>query len=394
MENTQNFYSPPKYTPGEISQSAFHKEMLHIAFSHRKSIVARHWRSRRLNKFHLIKFLFFIRQPYFYSRLSNYIRYKREAFKKARVSYLPPSVQIESSTGCALHCPGCLIGTTNETGHPDKIHYASIGLLKKEVDLIYKKSFQLFFHMHAEPLLNENFFPACAYANSKGLWTGIHTNLVTHIKDLPQKLIDCKLKNLVVSIDGATEETYQKYRKGGDLQYVLSVMKDIDTRKKKCGTSFPFITAKFLVFEHNWHEIKQFRKLALEHGANEVVYVTGYANGTYLTGKPCTEYEYNLDELQWEPFHLPRSCPFLWTDLRIDIDGGLFGCGNGHRQEHKFFSYQHDHDATPMQQQFNAEKFIALRNYFLGENIKGPLPEPCRDCTIVHRYGHFTVGKD
>jgi hypothetical protein len=146
------FYSPPKFIPSEVINTAFHREMMEIAFPDRKTAETRRWRPKKLNRFRMLKLMFFIRQKYFIPRLLNYIRYRREAHKKANVGYIPPSVQMESSTGCALQCPGCLIGTKNATGHPDKILFTTPEMYQKEIDLIAKKSVQLYLHMHAEPV--------------------------------------------------------------------------------------------------------------------------------------------------------------------------------------------------------------------------------------------------
>ena len=360
--------------------------MIRIAFPERLNADKRRWRLKKLDKFHQLKLLYFIRQKYSFSRLVNFITYKREAHKKAVVNYLPPSVQIESSTGCALQCPGCLIGTQNATGHPGKIQFTSLSLFKKEIDLIFKKCLQIYFHMHAEPLLNEDFFEASKYASSKGLWTGIHTNLYPNIDELPEKILDAGLCNLVISIDGATQETYEKYRIGGDVEMVFRKMQRIANLKKDRKSKYPWITAKFLVFEHNWHEIKLFKEKAIQHGADEVLFITGFANGTYKSGRPCTEYEFNLDTLCWKPFILPGKCPFIWEDLRIDTDGGLLPCGNGFSDNHKFFKYGHESDKTSMVTQFNAPDFVKMRNFFLDKSKPAVFPEPCGRCEIVNRF--------
>lgn len=382
----KHFYGKPNYSRHEILHKPFHDEMIQIAFRKRKNTADRRWRFKGIDYFHVIKILYLIRQKYFFTRFLNFLQYKRYAYKKAIVKYIPPSVQIESSTGCALKCPGCLVGRQNANGHPLKINFSGYDLLQKEIDLIAKKSFQVYFHIHAEPLLNENFFEASRYAVSKGLWTGIHTNFYPNIEHLSEKLIDSKLCNLVVSIDGATQETYEKYRVGGNVEKVFDKIRDLAELKKKRNTVFPWITAKFLVFEHNWHEIKLFKKRAVENGANEVVFLSGFANGIYESGMPCTEYEFNLDLLTWEKVSFPKTCPFLWDDLRIDIEGSLMPCGNGFDDRHKFFKYENQSDNSLMLEQFNAVSFVKMRNYFLGKKHVDDLPEPCRDCEMVKRY--------
>jgi hypothetical protein len=129
------------------------------------------------------------------------------------------------------------------------------------------------------------------------------------IPDLAAKLIDANLCNLVASIDEATQETYEKYRRGGNAEVAFERIREIADLKRKRRSPLPWITAKFLVFDHNWHEIGAFKERAIEAGANDALFVSGFANGRYDTGRAATEVEFDLNALAWTRRELPHACP-------------------------------------------------------------------------------------
>jgi hypothetical protein len=152
--------------------------------------------------------------------------------------------------------------------------------------------------------------------------------------------------------------------------------------KHKRKSRYPWITAKFIVFEHNWHEIERFRERALQAGADEAVFVSGFAN--HITGTVGTDFEFDLDALQWRKRWFPDQCPFLWTDLRVSADGGLYSCGGGSDESHLFD--RSDPALVPMLDRYNGRKHVRMRELFLQgaeRNQTADLPEPCATCELV-----------
>ena len=368
--------------------SELHRESLRIAFPDRHGM-ERWIRRQRLDAFHRLKLRFAIRQKHFLPRLLNYLAFSRQKLRAPRVRYLPPSIQIETGRYCLLKCPGCEVGLANAAGVPEgEREVTSLEMMKAAIDATYKRVFQISLHFHGEPLLNNNLFAACAYAVEKGLWTDFHSNLNPNISDLASKLIDAKLCNLVASIDGATQETYEKYRRGGDVELAFERIREIADLKQKRRSPFPWITAKFLVFEHNWHEIAAFKARAIEAGANEAIFVSGFANGIYDTGRAATEVEFDLNTLAWAERPLPDRCPFLWTDLRFEWDGSLYPCGHVNHSDHIFASAPTDLASSDMVERFNSPSHQRMRAFFLSNRLEATadLPKPCHTCELVRRF--------
>ena len=266
--------APPKYDPQSVLGTEFHKKMLAITSTNYKAglmSVLKYLltRCKLHNKYHLLKYRYFISQPFFFLRLLNFMLFLIERKRVNKVHHLPPYISMEVCSICNLRCPACVTGLRDADRR--KSGKATMATVKRVIDQITRRCFQINFFNNGEPLLNDEFYNASAYAVRKGLWTIIHSHLNVKDDDLPRKLIESGLHNLTVSCDGATQEVYGQYRRGGNLDLVLENMQKIAAEKRKRGVNFPWIVAKFLVFDHNWHEIGMFKEKALETGADEVV---------------------------------------------------------------------------------------------------------------------------
>jgi hypothetical protein len=64
------------------------------------------------------------------------------------------------------------------------------------------------------------------------------------------------------SIDGATQDSYEKYRRGGNLELIIKNLELILKIKKELKSTTPHIVWRFLVFKHNEHEIELAKHIA------------------------------------------------------------------------------------------------------------------------------------
>jgi len=92
---------------------------------------------------------------------------------------------------------------------------------KKRIDEVYKELIYLTFYFQGEPYLNPNFLDMVKYASVKGIYTSTSTNAHYLNKEQAKKTVESKLDRLIISIDGTTQETYEQYRIGGQLQKVI-----------------------------------------------------------------------------------------------------------------------------------------------------------------------------
>ncbi len=362
-----------------VDAAELHRRMLTIAAPDDRSRLSwKRGRPRFLTELRLLKLGFLIRQRHCLRRAVNLLVFLLERKRARKVHYVPPVVTIEAMNGCSLRCPECPTGMSAPESR--KKGKATLEDLKSFIDRVCARSLQINFHHLGEPLLNDDFYAACAYAVEKGLWTTIHSNLNIRAADLPQKILTSGLCNLVVSCDGATQEVYEKYRAGGDVELVFRNMQAIAEHKRKLGSRFPWITAQFIVFDHNWHEMERFRERAVAAGADEILFLPGCRNGTAKSGHVWAEEVFNLSRLAWEPRPTPPLCGELWETPIVTHDGGLFPCCFCFRDEDLFAPPQNPAGRT-LADCWDGDAYRAARSFFLGDPVRREdLPRPCRFC--------------
>ena len=123
------------------------------------------------------------------------------------------------------------------------------------------------FYNYGEPLLNLNTPKLIRMAKSWLMGTAISTTLSVRKFD-PEAYVESGLDFMGLSIDGATQPVYQRFRRNGDLQLVLDNLRKLVEAKRRLGKRYPVLAWNFLAFEHNAHEIPLAARMARRLGVN------------------------------------------------------------------------------------------------------------------------------
>src|SRR4026207_1902151 len=201
--------------------------------------------------------------------LSSY--YVSKWFKRPVQWGYPISISFEPTTSCNLRCPECPSGLrafTRPTGMLEK------NFFKDTIDQLSKELWYLVFYFQGEPYLNPGFLDMVNYASSKKIYTATSTNAHYLNDENARRTVESGLDRLIISIDGTTQEVYQQYRVGGNLNKVLEGARNIVKWKKELKSRTPFIFFQFLVVKPNEHQIEDIKKLAKEVGVDEVRFKT------------------------------------------------------------------------------------------------------------------------
>ncbi|MDY6800668.1 MAG: radical SAM protein [Bacteroidota bacterium] len=180
---------------------------------------------------------------------------------------MPISLTVEPTNFCNLHCTECPTG--NNSLRREK-GFLKISDYKNIIDTLSPWLFYQMIYLQGEPFLHPQIFNIITYAHQQNIYTCTSTNghFITH--ENAQKIIESGLDKIIISVDGVNQETYEKYRKGGELQKVVSGIKILSNLKKKYQTKYPKIIIQFLVFRFNEHQVKEIKFLGKSIGANKV----------------------------------------------------------------------------------------------------------------------------
>jgi radical SAM protein with 4Fe4S-binding SPASM domain len=183
----------------------------------------------------------------------------------------PVSISFEPTTSCNLRCPECPSGLRQFT--------RPTGMLQKDfftqtINDIHKELLYLIFYFQGEPYLNPDFLKMVRYAADKKIYTATSTNAHYLNDDNARRTVESGLDRLIISIDGTTQDVYEQYRVGGNLNKVIEGAKNIVKWKKQLKSKTPFVFFQFLVVKPNEHQIAAIKQLAKETGVDEVRFKT------------------------------------------------------------------------------------------------------------------------
>lgn len=321
--------------------------------------------------------------------------YLFEAYKDK--SELPKRIRIDASSKCQLNCKQCYMRLDPQgVENGCKLGNLKFSDYKKfidENDIEYIE-----FSNHGEMFLNPEFEQIIKYSYEKniimGAGNGVNLNFLP--AGMAEILVKYKFDNIVVSIDGATQETYAEYRVNGDLNKVLKNIEEINYYKKLYKSDKPYLTWKFIVFGHNEHEIELAKKLAkkynmaMEFTQNVMPDYSPVKNKQKVikeTGMTTTELPPHLLLEQYENKEsIWFYCAYLWEEPQINWDGKVLGCCSLYNDDFGGNIFKDGY-----LQALNHPKYIYAKN-MLTNNAPPAKDIPCTDCCVYkdfQEYNHY-----
>jgi len=184
----------------------------------------------------------------------------------------PYGIIVDPMNACQLACPGCVHSARSKEL---KTFDWGPGILSESMFGSFMQRYGPYaleteFCNYGEPLLNPKTPQLIHLAKTYLVRTMLSTNIgVKHFD--PEAYVNSGLDYMTISIDGATQSVYEKFRKKGDLETVFKNVRNLIQTKKRLGKRTPMVSWQFLAFEHNQHEIGDAIKLAQEFGVDQLM---------------------------------------------------------------------------------------------------------------------------
>jgi radical SAM protein with 4Fe4S-binding SPASM domain len=145
--------------------------------------------------------------------------------------------------------------------------------------------------------------------------------------------IQSGLDRLIISIDGVTQSSYEKYRIGGELDSVLEGAKRVLDWRKKLKSKTPYVVFQFLVVRHNEMEIDAVKKIAKDIGVDDLWLKTAQIND-YSTdpnnlipiNNDYSRYKVDSDGLTIPKNKQSNHCWKMWHSNVVTWDGKVLPC--------------------------------------------------------------------
>ena len=289
----------------------------------------------------------------------------------------PMAISIEPTTACNLRCPQCPSGLrqfSRPTGN------LNIKLNEEILDAVGKQLYYVNYYFQGEPYIHPQFNALIKAAHQRNIYTVTSTN--AHFIDpaMAEKIITSGLSELIISIDGLTQETYESYRREGKLEKVIDGTRHLVAAKKKLGKTNPHLVFQFLVNRQNEHEIDGLHQLAAKMEVDEVriktVQMYDLENGADFLPKneAYSRYKKRNDGTYELKNSFKNKCWRMWSSCVFTWDGKVVPCC-------------FDKDARHEMGTLNKGEFQKIRKMFIYKNFRKKVftdrktIEICKNCS-------------
>lgn len=203
---------------------------------------------------------------------------------------------------------------------------------QQTVDQLEKDLIYLLMYFQGEPYLNKDFLAMAEYSAQKGIYTATSTNGHYLTNENAKRTVESGIQEVLISIDGTTQEVYEQYRVGGNLEKVKEgVMNLVKWRQELCSST-PYILIQFLVVGPNEHQIEEIQRMGKALGADKVLLKTAqiydYQSGSSLIPQNVkySRYQQQGDGSYRIKNSLKNQCWKMWMGSEITWDGRVLPC--------------------------------------------------------------------
>lgn len=323
-----------------------------------------------------MKYLCFINILKLYNLIKNIVAYLLSKLTKKVYIYGKPSfASFELSARCNLNCPQCDVGNNLTNRKNNFLYYNEYC---KIMDEIGPTMLDAIFYFQGEPLLNKNFANYISYAKQYNIYTITSTNAQIINKNIALDIVKSGLDRIIISIDGTTQEVYEKYRKGGLLSKSIEAIKLLKEAKTKLNSKTPCIEAQFIVFRFNQHQIDEFKILAPAWGTDKISIKSAQIHSPNENSEiipTINKYSrYHKINGKWKiKKDYTKACFRAWYGMVISADGNILPCCFDKQEKHIYGNTKED----KIENIWKNKKSKDFRNTLLNNR---QLINICRNC--------------
>jgi radical SAM protein with 4Fe4S-binding SPASM domain len=329
-----------------------------------------------------------------YKKIINWILVEASIFFKAKRPWgWPTHAQIEPTNFCNLKCALCPVteGLKRSSQHMD------FATFKKFID--ETQGYLLFIVLWdwGEPFLNPKVYEMISYAKQRNIKIISSTNGHIFAKENhAEQVVKSGLDSLIFAVDGTSQNTYERYRQGGNLNTVMAGVKKVVATKKALQSKTPFINLRFIAMKHNEHEIPQLRDFASAFGVDAVTLKTlnPHDDGKIIANEEYGN-EFIPENTSYRRFKYDSKtharirrrhnpCKDLWNSPALHSDGKVCPCTFDVNAENVLG----DITKQSFEEIWKGDLYLSLRCKFRNNYQQIPI---CSGCTLAFEGGTLST---
>src|SRR5829696_5444071 len=185
---------------------------------------------------------------------------------------LPSRLYIECTAACNISCsqsccaPETGITRTRNAGMLD------FELFRRVIDEAGPSLGRVDFFNYGEAFLHKRAIEMCEYIKSAfpHIYLYTSTNGLALTEEKARRLVHSGIDEVTFSIDGASQDTYEKYRQRGNFDKAMANLRAMTDEKARSGRDVPQLNWRYILF--NWNdsdqEMARARTLAADNGVD------------------------------------------------------------------------------------------------------------------------------
>jgi len=238
---------------------------------------------------------------------------------------LPSRLYIECTAACNISCaeaccaPETGITRTRQAGMLD------FDLFRRAVDEAGPSLGRIDFFNYGEAFLHKRAVEMCEYIKSKfpQIYLYTSTNGLVLSEAQARRLSHSGIDEVTFSIDGASQDTYVKYRQRGRFDVAIQNLRAMADEKRRAGRDLPFLNWRYILFKWNDsdQEMARARQLASEIGVDRLCWeLTDHPEGAYSRRfVPGSADLASIKREVWDDNDLGNAIPGAMPRAKIDV---------------------------------------------------------------------------
>jgi hypothetical protein len=237
----------------------------------------------------------------------------------------PSRLYIECTAACNISCaqaccaPETGITRTRQAGMLD------FDLFRRVIDEAGPSLVRVDFFNYGEAFLHKRAVEMCEYikTNFPHIYLYTSTNGLALSEAQARRLVHSGIDEVTFSIDGATSESYAKYRQRGKFDVAIANLRTMVDEKRRSGRDVPFLNWRYILFTWNDGdaEMDEARRLAAEIGVDRLCWeITDHPEDAYSRRFVAGSRELAAARHEiWDDNNLGNAIPGATPRARIDV---------------------------------------------------------------------------
>jgi hypothetical protein len=241
------------------------------------------------------------------------------------VAPLPSRLYVECTAACNISCAQACCAPETGITRTRRAGMLDFDLFTRVVDEAGPSLVRIDFFNYGEAFLHKRAVEMCEYIKTRfpHVYLYTSTNGLALSEERARRLVHSGIDEVTFSIDGATQESYARYRQRGRFDVAIETLRVMADEKRRAGRDVPYLNWRYILFRWNDSddEMDRARRLAADLGVDRLCWeLTDHPEDSFsrrfLPGTPELA---SIQREVWDDSQLGNAIPGATPRATIDV---------------------------------------------------------------------------